>query len=87
MLELRNFMLGACGTLGILEVTNSEAFLPTESEPEVLVVKALITLVVGGLSTVLTRIIRQRQGRKKRRTRSSRPRRRKQLTDSQTLKN
>ncbi|MBS2214022.1 hypothetical protein KEM09_21620 [Carboxylicivirga mesophila] len=84
MLELRNFMLGACGTLGILEVTNSEALLPTESEPEVLVVKALITLLVGGLSTVVTRVIRQRQDRQKRKTPT---RRRKQVSKSQTIKN
>ncbi|MCT4587350.1 MAG: hypothetical protein N4A71_05975 [Carboxylicivirga sp.] len=86
MLELRNFMLGACGTLGILEVTNSEALLPADSEPEMLLVKALITLLVGGASSVLTRIIRQRQSKRKDRMRSKPARRRKPITKSQTLK-
>jgi hypothetical protein len=84
MLELRNFMLGACGTLGLLEVTNSEALLPVDSEPEAILAKAIITLLAGGLSTLITRLVRK-QRRPDRQAAASRSRKRKS-TNSQTLK-
>ena len=58
MLELRSFVIAAAGTFGLLEVTNSEVLLPTESDPESLVIKTIITVVVGLLSTLLTRLFR-----------------------------
>ncbi|WP_430817853.1 hypothetical protein [Carboxylicivirga sp. RSCT41] len=63
MNELRSFLIASAGTLGLLEVTNSEQLLPTDSDPETLALKALITLVAGLLSTFLTRIFRKNKDR------------------------
>jgi len=61
MIELRNFLLGACGTLGLLEVTNSENMLAPDSDPEAMLMKTVITLFVGGLSTLLTHLFKKQQ--------------------------
>ncbi|MCG8580023.1 MAG: hypothetical protein MI866_08905 [Bacteroidales bacterium] len=63
MNELRSFLIASAGTLGLLEVTNSEQLMPTDSDPETLALKALITLVAGLLSTFLTRVFRKTKGR------------------------
>jgi len=64
MLELRSFLLAAAGTFGLLEVTNSELLLPPDSDPESLTIKAIITLMVGAFSTLLTRLIKKRSTQK-----------------------
>nr|WP_321452407.1 hypothetical protein [uncultured Carboxylicivirga sp.] len=61
MTELRNFILASAGTLGLLEASNSEALMPTDSDPETMVIKAIITLAVGALSSLLTRLFKKRQ--------------------------
>ena len=61
MTELRNFIIASAGTFGLLEASNSEALMPTDSDPETMALKAIITLAVGALSTFLTRIIRKSQ--------------------------
>jgi hypothetical protein len=64
MTEIRSFLLAAGGTLGLLEVTNSEVYLAAESEPEYLLTKALITLIAGTVSTIVTHLLKQSKSKK-----------------------
>lgn len=63
MLLFRNFLLAAAGTFGLLEMFKSEDLLNTGSDPAAMVVKAIITITVGLLSTFLTRLFRNYKSR------------------------
>ncbi|TAJ06836.1 hypothetical protein DMA11_22425 [Marinilabiliaceae bacterium JC017] len=59
MNELRNFIIAATGTLGLLEIAENGDLLPHDTELQIVLVKALITLAAGLLTTVLTQIFRK----------------------------
>lgn len=59
MLQIRNFLPAAAGTLGLLELFESEDLLMNETDLAALAIKALITLTVGLLSSFLTRLFRK----------------------------
>lgn len=81
-MELRSFLIAAASTFSLLEVTNSEAYLPTGSDLQSLVLKALITLLVGTISSVVTRVIRKKHQSGKK----SQPKSKKAVASSQTTK-
>ncbi|WP_075590600.1 hypothetical protein [Labilibacter marinus] len=55
MNELKNFALGSLGTLGIMEAADTQLLAPQETDLESLIIRTVITLVAGALTTLFSR--------------------------------
>jgi len=64
MNEIKNFALGAIGTLGLIQITDDQAIQNAVEDPQTTLIKTVITLLAGILTTVLTRWFKKKQQRR-----------------------
>lgn len=56
---LKNFVIGALGALGIMEITDAQILSPSDADPQSLITRPVITLLAGVLSALLSRWFRK----------------------------
>ncbi len=86
MNQIRNFVLGSAGALGLMEISNSEVLLEANSDPESMAIKAVVSLLAGALTSLLSRFIRRKPSYQHGGSDSSRSGKRRQRTGTKKAK-
>ena len=62
MNELKNFVIGSLGTLGVMEAADVQILSPQDAEPQTLIVRSVITLLAGILSALISKWLKRDKG-------------------------
>lgn len=61
MNQLRNFIVGSAGAIGLMEFSGDATLLSPDDDPQTLAVKAVVTVVAGLTTTLLSRLLAKRK--------------------------
>ncbi len=61
MNELKNFAMDSLGTMGVLELTDAQLLNALETDPQSLLIRTVLTLVAGVLTTVISRWLKNKK--------------------------
>ncbi|TLX71947.1 hypothetical protein E9993_19230 [Labilibacter sediminis] len=59
---LKNFVIGSLGTLGAMEAVDAQILSPRDTDTQTLIIRSVVTLVAGILSTVISRWLKKHKG-------------------------
>ncbi len=60
----KNFAIGSLGTLGAMEMADAQLFSTQDTDPQTLLIRSVITLLAGTLTTVISNWIKRYKTRK-----------------------
>ncbi len=61
---LKNFAIGSLGTLGAMEMADAQLLSAQDTDPQTLLIRSVITLLAGTLTTVISNWIKRHKARK-----------------------
>ncbi len=61
MNEIRNFLFGSMGTLGVMEMADTQLLSPEGADPKDMLIRSVITLIAGVLTTLVSRWLKKQK--------------------------